>query len=348
MGLTTLLLANCSLARPPEIDFGMLVGSGPACQAGPVLLLSIFHISSPRDGEQHLILCFCGRDLLRGSCFDLHLACVSGTLLTPSEIGVGWRPQHRSTPPLPVLSPDPRSSKQGDQESQGAKCSWEQSAKHIEKRCYILMSATVFCSPFWKESQGLYCFTFCLYPNFNVVILISTALLLSNVSAFYSLCNSTKCVLFIAARDTQLLIWKNSFPSNFISPLNCLYPPHAPATSFSLGKASPHGSECCWSGPGTLGGMQWAWSEVAGLWDTRGREELSPVCRTQARTLQGSELNLNSDLFPLSAVIHNRHLLNPSWWNNSFFFLFYLFGFVLFFLTMKPFARWKVNLFDLM
>lgn len=178
------------------------------------------------------------------------------------------------------------------------------------------------------------------------------------MSAFYSLHKCRKCVLFVIAHDTQLLAWKNSLPSNFISFPNCLCPPHPPAPHFSLGKASPHGSERCWCGPGTLAGMRWAWSAAAGLWGTRGKEESSPVCWAQAGTLQGSELNLNSDLFPLSAVIHNRHLPNPSWWNNSFFFLsfffgflfffsFTFFGFALFFLTMKPLARWKVHLFDL-
>jgi len=56
-------------------------------------------------------------------------------------------------------------------------------------------------------------------------------------------------------------------------------------------------------------------SQGEGEWEEgkQGKDGSSPMCRIETETLQSSQLNLNFDLFPLSAVIHNRHLPNPSW-----------------------------------
>lgn len=69
-----------------------------------------------------------------------------------------------------------------------------------------------------------------LFPYFSAVHCVGTFLL----------CNWRKRVLFITAEDTQLLICKDSFPSNFVSFLNCLHPPHPPSTAFS-----PLANSCC-------------------------------------------------------------------------------------------------------
>lgn len=126
------------------MDFGLLTAGGqrPSFSSRTGSVVHFSHKCSQRWGD--VTLCLCGGDLPRSSSFDLHLVCVSGTLLTPTEIGEGWRPQPRSTPPLPVLSPDPSSSKQEAQEIQvlGAKCK-----AHGEKMlywCLPLPSALLF------------------------------------------------------------------------------------------------------------------------------------------------------------------------------------------------------------
>lgn len=112
----------------------------------------------------------------------------------------------------------------------------------MEERCCTRVCHCVLLS-FWKE--GIFggfviCPSFFLllsfwrfhpyFHSFSAVHCVGTFLL----------CNWRKRVLFITAEDTQLLICKDSFPSNFVSFLNCLHPPHPPSTAFS-----PLANSCC-------------------------------------------------------------------------------------------------------
>lgn len=128
-----------------------------------------------------------GRDLLRGSCFDLPLACVARTPLLSTDVSAGKCCRspgpchlHSWPPPQPPVAP---------KEKLREPKSWEQNTKHMEERCCARV-----CHHLLKEGNLVFLFCFglvldcplsCSSSSFKSAIFNSAAPLLPIALVFF-------------------------------------------------------------------------------------------------------------------------------------------------------------------
>lgn len=185
--------------------------------------------------SRHVVhACQLGRALLKSSRLNLPFHCVAGTLYASTEVSMEGQP-HRwdqaqveqpgavaQLPPLPLppLWPPVTQNEKLRKQILGME------KKHMEGRCFAV-SDTAFCLPLEKkEPLELFLIPHFLSPFKGLIHIPIASLLSTALVCFFSI--SGEGVFYLLYLKTPL-IYKNSFPSSFISLLNCLPPPHPPA-----------------------------------------------------------------------------------------------------------------------